>query len=426
MMRIGFLSAAVPGHLNPTTALARRLQARGHDVALIAVLDAESHARAAQLPFIPYSEKEYPVGAMREITNRLSKLQGQAALEHTIRIVANDLEASFRNLPQTLLDARVDALVVDQAKVGLGLVPTYLGMPYVHISNALHFDYSGNTPFCVFDWPHEETPEAQARNRAGLQGFMKTFEPTTAAGRAFAEQVGLDVDWTDPWATISRLAWLTQTPKEFDFQSSHWPSWFHYTGPFHDGSGRIDADFPWERLTGEPLIYASMGTLQNGLDTVFHQIAEAVGTRPGLQLVLSIGSSLDPAQIRSLPANAIVVQKAPQIELLKRAVLCITHSGLNTTLESLTQGVPMVAIPVTNDQPGVAARIAYTKTGVFLPLKEMTVPRLASLIDEVLSNPEYRDNANQIKKAIAKTDGLEKAADLLEEVFQLSKQTVEQ
>jgi UDP:flavonoid glycosyltransferase YjiC (YdhE family) len=86
----------------------------------------------------------------------------------------------------------------------------------------------------------------------------------------------------------------------------------------------------------------------------------------------------------------------------------------------------MVAIPVTNDQSGVAARIAYTKTGAVIPLKEMTVPRLASLIDEVLSNPEYRDNANQIKKAIAKTDGLEKAADLLEEVFQLSKQTVAQ
>ncbi len=169
-----------------------------------------------------------------------------------------------------------------------------------------------------------------------------------------------------------------------------------------------------------------MGTLQNGLDTVFHQIGEAVGTRPGLQLVLSIGSSVNPAQIRSLPANAIVVQKAPQIELLKRAALCITHAGLNTTLEPLTQGVPMVAIPVTNDQPGVAARIAYTKTGAVIPLKEMTIPRLASLIDEVLSNPEYGDNANQLKNAIAKPDGPEKAADLLEEVFQLSKQTVAQ
>jgi UDP:flavonoid glycosyltransferase YjiC (YdhE family) len=86
--------------------------------------------------------------------------------------------------------------------------------------------------------------------------------------------------------------------------------------------------------------------------------------------------------------------------LLKRSALCITHAGLNTTLEALTQGVPLVAIPVTNDQPGVAARIAYTKTGAFVPLKELTVSRLTLLIDEVLQNPEYRDNANRLRQVI--------------------------
>ena len=97
--------------------------------------------------------------------------------------------------------------------------------------------------------------------------------------------------------------------------------------------------------------------------------------------------------------------------MLKRSALCITHAGLNTTLEALTQGVPLVAIPVTNDQPGVAARIAYTKTGTFVPLKELTVPRLTLLIDRVLRNPEYRENANRLRQAIANTNGLEKAVD---------------
>jgi zeaxanthin glucosyltransferase len=169
---------------------------------------------------------------------------------------------------------------------------------------------------------------------------------------------------------------LTQTPKEFDFESPHWPSQLHHTGPFHDGLGRIESEFPWDRLTGEPLVYASMGTLQNGLESVFSAIAQVVEPRPGMQLVLSIGDSLDSKQIRSLPANCIVVNRAPQIELLKRAALCITHAGLNTVLESLTQGVPMVAIPVTNDQPGVAARITYTKTGAYVPIQEMTASRL--------------------------------------------------
>jgi zeaxanthin glucosyltransferase len=120
-----------------------------------------------------------------------------------------------------------------------------------------------------------------------------------------------------------------------------------------------------------------------------------------------------------LPANAIVVNRAPQIELLKRSALCITHAGLNTTLESLTQGVPLVAIPVTNDQPGVAARIAYTKTGAFVPLNELTVRRLTLLIDRVLRNPEYRHHADRLRQVIANTNGLEKAVDLLEEAFGL-------
>ena len=81
------------------------------------------------------------------------------------------------------------------------------------------------------------------------------------------------------------------------------------------------------------------------------------------------------------------------MELLKHASVCITHAGLNTVLEALAQGVPQVAIPVTNDQPGVAARIADKKTGLFVPLKELTAPRLSHLVDKVLNDPTYRNNA---------------------------------
>jgi MGT family glycosyltransferase len=420
-MRIAFLGVRVPGHLNPMTTLSRKLKARGHDVVFISVLDTEPYVRAAQLPFIPYCKKEFPLGSVSQRTDQQSKLQGQAALEFVIGEAANVLQAAFRNLPQTQ-EARVDALVLDQVDYGLGLVPMHLGIPYVHVSNALHLDYSGNTPLALFDWPHETTPEASIRNQAGVRGVMQAFEPLLSIGRGYAERVGLDIDWSNPLATMSELAWLTQTPKEFDFESFHRPPQFHYTGPFHDGLGRIKSDFPWDRLTGEPLIYASMGTLQNGLESVFSTIAEAVGRRPGMQLVLSIGPTLDPNQVQSLPANSIVVSNAPQVELLKRSALCITHAGLNTTLESLAQGVPMVAIPVSMDQPGVAARIAYTRTGAYVALQEMTAPRLSALIDEVLGNPEYRQNANKMKQAIVQTNGLEKAIDLLEDAFKLPRQ----
>jgi zeaxanthin glucosyltransferase len=420
-MRVAFLTASAPGHGYPMTTLARRFKRGGHDVVSVGFSDAEPLVRAAELPFVPFCEKEYPAGSNRETLSQLSKLQGQEALEFTHRALADILQAIFDHLPRALRETGADALVLDGVLIELGLVPMHLGIPYVHVSNSLHYDFSGHTPLFAFDWPHETTPEAFARNKEGVRSFLKLLERNRLIARGYAERVGLDFDCNDPLAGISRLAWLTQTPKEFDFPSSHWPHQFHHTGPFHDGSGRNEPDFPWDRLTGEPLIYASMGTLQNGLGGVFNTIAQAVGERAGMQLVLSIGPVLDPQQIKSLPANAIVVDRVPQIELLKRSALCITHAGLNTTLEALTQGVPLVAIPVTNDQPGVAARIAYTKTGTFVPMKELTVPRLTLLIDEVLRNPEYRENANRLRQAIANTNGLEKAVDLLEEALGLER-----
>jgi zeaxanthin glucosyltransferase len=113
------------------------------------------------------------------------------------------------------------------------------------------------------------------------------------------------------------------------------------------------------------------------------------------------------------------VNHAPQLELLKRSALYITHAGLNTVLESLTQGVPMVAIPITNDQPGVAARVAHTKSGTYVSIQEMTSPRVSTLVDEVLSSSEYREKAGNMKQAIVESNGLERGAELLEQAFNL-------
>jgi zeaxanthin glucosyltransferase len=396
------------------TTLARALQSRKHDVVFISLPDGEAVVSAAGLTFLPCAVKEFPAGSLNQRFRQRSKLQGEEALRVILQNAAARTEAMLNSLPATLTAAAVDAVVLDTVLFYTELVPMSLGMPYAHVANALHFDYSGYTPLCFYDWPHETTPAALARNRKGVESFLEMLAPTIAIGRAYAKRVGLDVDWDNPSATISKLAWITQAPRAFDFESSHRPPQFHHSGPFHDGAGRIDVDFPWQRLTGEALIYASMGTLQNGLENVFRAIAEAVTLHRDMQLVLSVGNHLDPEQIGPLPTNTILVRHAPQLELLKRASVCITHAGLNTVLEALAQGVPLVAIPVTVDQPGVAARIADKKTGVVTSLDQLTADHLSTLLNEVLNDSTYRDNARKLQKAIAEANGLSVAADLVE------------
>ena len=415
-MKIGFVSLPVSGHLNPMTALARKIQARGNEVVFIGFPDAEAAIRAANLRFVPFCESEYPIGSIGKALGGVAKLHGLDVLRHSCReVVPGQLQAALEHLPEKIAETGVEALVLDTIFFFLELVPMRLGMPYVHICAAHHLDFSGATPACLFSWPHETTSEAIDRNVEGLKLCGEILAPLAAIAKPYAEKAGLNIDWNDPAATSSKLATITQSPREFDFPNPNWPPEFHYAGPFHDDEGRQEIPFPWEKLTSKPLVYASLGTIVNGLDHVYRIILEAVGKFPEIQTVLSVGKNINPEVLGPIPPNAIVVSAAPQIELLKRATLCITHAGLNTTLESLAQGVPMVAIPIGYDQPGVAARIAYHGVGEFVEVGDLTVDRLLELIQRVATNQDYRVRARYFRDVIAKTRGLDVAAEIIEQ-----------
>ena len=404
-MKIGFICLNLPGHLNPMTAVAHQLQTRGHDVVFLYLPNANG------FPCIQ-AEKNDEVNATRPA---VSKLAGWEALKFYCGIVAKETEKILQSLPQMVERAGIDALVLDPIQFFAELGAMKLGVPYVSVAVAFYLDYSGHTPFCTYGWPHETMPEALARNRKGVAEFTRLVY--TERTKAYAKEAGIKLDWDAPTGLFSQLAYITQVPKEFDFENHLLPPQFYHTGPFYDANARPKVDFPWERLTGEPLIYASMGTILNGQADVFRTIVAGVAKHKDTQLVLSIGDQLDPKDIGSVPDNAIIVKKAPQVDVLKRASVCITHCGLNTVLESLACGVPQVAIPVTFDQPGIAARIAAKKTGVTTEFERLTPDHLSTLLDEVLNNSVYRENARKLQDVIAKTNGLRKAADIIERAF---------
>jgi zeaxanthin glucosyltransferase len=417
-MKFGFVSMPVTGHLNPMTALARKLQSRGNEVVFIGLPDAEPIVRAANLNFVPFCEKEYPLGSVAKGYAPLAKLHGLDVVEHSAtKTHPGRCKSALEHLPEKIAETGVEGLIIDATHHFVELVPMRLGMPYVHVWNILHIDRSGSSPACFFPWPYETTPEALARNVEGLKKFGGLLAPILTVAKSYAEKNGLQIDWNDPTATVSKLAVITQTPKEFDFPISNWPPQFHYAGPFHDDEGRVQVPFPWEKLTGAPLVYASLGTLVNGMEHVYRAILEAVGRFPQTQVVLSVGKNIGPDDLRPIPSNVIIVNTAPQIELLKRAALCITHAGLNTALEALAQGVPIVAIPIGFDQPGVAARVAYHGVGEFVEVGDLTAERLSDLVQRVQANPSYRERARYFQSVIARTHGLDLAADVIERAF---------
>ena len=416
MCRIGILSFPSPGHFYPLTALGRRLQSRGHEVVYFQVADLEPPIRAAGLEFRQLGREDFPAGTLCKQDEALGKLKGIAGLRYTVRRTTLSSMMILRDAPAAIRDEGVDALVVDQTEMAGGSVAELLGLPFVSAAVTLPLNLDASVPPLFFPWLHGVGPAARLRNRLGSALFEWVFSETL---RLINRQRR---DWGLPPAgglneLFSRLAQVAQLPAALELPGRRVTPHFHHTGPWTDADGRAPVDFPWSRLDpGRPLAYASMGTLQNGILRAFRVIAEACAGLD-LQLVISLGGGQDSSALGDLPGDPIVVGYAPQLELIRRSALTISHGGLNTVLESLEQGVPMVVLPVTNDQPGVGARVEWSGVGRSIPVGRLTVDRLRDAVCEVLGDPSYRERAEGMQSSIEAADGLNRAADLIGEAF---------
>jgi zeaxanthin glucosyltransferase len=411
MADIGAFCFPGTGHLNPMTSLARCLQRRGHRVVLFGIADTERKVRAAGVEFRLIGEQEYPPGTLARLDQELSRKRGLNTFRFTVERVRNYTRMVLRDGPAAVTDARVDALLVDEADMA-GSVAEFLNIPFVSIAcfPPLMRDEC-IPPFC-FGWRYGTTPFSRLRNRLGAALLRRIASPIFTLVNEQRRAWGL-VPLEHPADALSRLAQIAQLPEALEFPVSNRPAELHYTGPFVDAEVREPVAFEWERLDGRPLVYASMGTLQNRSDKIFRTIANACAGLDA-QLVLSLGGGMNPEELGELDGDPVVVSYAPQLELLKRASAVITHAGLNTTLEALAEGVPLVAIPLGNDQPGVGARIAYRKAGIVIPYRKLSVKRLRTAVADVLEQNSYRRAAREIQASIAKTNGLEMATDITE------------
>ncbi|MEG4349426.1 glycosyltransferase [Microcoleus sp. LAD1_D5] len=414
MTHFGIFCPAANGHLNPMTTLGNELLRRGHQVTVFNFLDAKATTLASGLEFQPLAEDEFPAGSMPERLAQLGKLSELTAFRYTIKLLTQVSDILLSQAPATIKKAGVEALLVDQVSPKGGTMADFLNLPFITVCSALTLNQDPKIPpFCT-PWQYSPTWIASWRNQLSYQLLSLLARPIREVIAEYREEWKLPLH-SHPNDAYSKLAQLSQQPPEFDFPRQNLPPHFHFTGPYHNPATRKPVPFPFEQLTGQPLIYASMGTVQNRLLDVFKIIASAC---EGLdaQLVISLGGSATPESLPLLPGNPIVVGYAPQLELLQKATLTITHAGMNTTLESLSNGVPMVAIPVTNDQPGVAARIAWTGVGEVVLLKELSVPKLRSAIEKVLTQESYKQRALEMQEAIGRSGGVKRAADIIEQV----------
>lgn len=97
---------------------------------------------------------------------------------------------------------------------------------------------------------------------------------------------------------------------------------------------------------------------------------------------------------------------------------CIVHqAGVGTTGQAMYSGKPIVILPECNDQHDNLERIKRLGIARGIQMQSVSVWRLRRAIEAILSDHAYRDKATLVSRRVKGENGLQTAADAIEELL---------
>jgi MGT family glycosyltransferase len=401
------------GHLKSFILLSQLLKDRGHKVTFFEKPKIEGRVRQAGLDFYPIGTAKPSFKEKNAGVNNPSLRSQLSTLRFNLKRITHDLEIYLQETTVALRQTKVDVLLVNEIALAGPTVAQIVRLPYFIVSTSVPHSFGWNDLPWFSGYKYSESWLSLVETAFLENSALRMRGPIRRALDSYRRHAGLG-PVRQARKSFPELAHITQLPECLDLPRSRLPGNFHYTGPFANPAARPHVDFPWDRLDGRSIIYASLGTTRNVQAFVFRLISEACQDLD-LQLVISLGGRYDPEMFHDLPGNPLVTKYAPQLELLKLATIVITHGGPNTVFESLMEGKPMVAIPLAHDQPAVAARLARLGIAEVLPVMRLSAKRIHRALVKVLNDPSYRDAAVKMQAKLHSLHGLQRAVDVIEQ-----------
>ncbi|RAO37217.1 Macrolide glycosyltransferase [Micromonospora saelicesensis] len=389
MSAVAFLNIAMHGHINPTLPVVGELVRRGHSVTYhttpaYAEQIAATGARVLLYPGddIPLSGPPTPVTVMEQLAR-----------------------TAVRVLPAVLSDlrgTRPDLIVHDSLCPWGPVVARELGVPPA--SSFTTFAFNRHVPSPTRgSW---ELLRAAADLPRPTVGYLRSRWEL----RRRYDTRGLPLI---DLANIRQPLNLVYTSRAFHPEADSFDQSYQFVGP-SIGARPADSSFPVDRLR-DPVMYASMGTVFDA-PQLLRTFADALAPLGGT-VVISTGHT-DPAALGPLPGNVLAHRSVPQLEVLARAALFITHGGVNSANEALYAGTPMLVVPQGADQLLVASRIVELDAGLSIRTEDVTVEAVRALAQRLLDEPRFRAAASTLQVAQCQAGGYARAADVLEHFVQ--------
>ena len=422
MAHFGVVTPAFYSHVSAMEALSVALIERGHRVTFLHRPDAAAFLKDRRIAFHALGADIYPPGSLAASLKLAANPGSIMGLRRVIQDMAQTTAMFCRELPAALEQLQIDCLLADQMEAGAGLAAEALGMPFVSVACALPVNREPGMPLPVMPFAAGQDERTLRLCEGSTRVYDWLMTPHRKAIAAGARQLGLPAR-DGLHDCLSPLLQLSQTVEGFDFARFHLPAHFHHVGPLRAASspGPDTSGAPDLALVSRerPLIFASLGTLQGERFALFRRIARAC-RRLDAQLLVAHCGGLDARQCDALTAAGAtwVCAFADQQAVLARADAVVSHAGLNTAMDAIAAGTPILAVPIAFDQPGVAARICHAGVGLQASARWAGPGKLAAQLRRLLDEPEFVRRGAGLATAIRAAGGTARAAGMIEAVLE--------
>lgn len=364
------------GHLLPTFKLARSLKSHGHRVRYLVTQGDVEYVSAQGVECIPIAASFWRTTGVERVTG----LQG-TGLEAIG--VANKIIFRRRDeMVRLLKNLQSDLLVVDSFAPAAAQLAFESGIPIILMNPSYDIGIADML----------------------LDSLLR---------------VG---DESDQPLFLQRVPELVLCPRELEFSNSIASGRPVYYSEALVDLERTERPFSCEGIDQEkPLIYCSLGSQAHTFaesKQFFQTMINAMRSKTEWQMILGVGKYLS-TDFENVPANVLVANWVPQLEVLKLATLMITHGGMGSVKECLFMGVPMIVFPMMRNQPMSGARVVYHGLGLRGDIHRVTVAQVQSLIEKIVQDNAYRERVERMARKLRALEQSGKGVRIIEKMLEV-------
>jgi MGT family glycosyltransferase len=405
-MHFAFICLPAAGHVNPTLPVVAELVRRGHRVTYATSAKYAGAVESAGAVFFESGEdlaSQFPrVGSPADdgaASPRMGMLAGLGSgmMSGLLERLLERAREEFPALLALLTADPPDAVCYDAMTLAGKMAAMKLAVPDI----ALLPTYAANEHFSLRELMPARAPAEMLKAWQRIRQLIADF----AAEQGLAHFKFME----GPPASLN----ICFIPREFQPAGETFDASFHFVGPCLGQRGTEEAWQP--RRADMPLVFISLGTTPlNDRPDFFRMCLEAFAATPW-QVAMAVGDRINVSELGQIPDNVEVRAFFPQLDVLGHAEVFLSHTGMNSTMEALYFGVPLVAFPLQPEQEANARRVEDLGLGRRLPAESFSPALIRTVITEVSNDQEIRRNIRAMKQRIRSSGGPAAAADAIED-----------